>query len=79
MKKMIKPTLALFFILVNIFCKAQNIVNLNAYNKKSEAKRYMVGKRAQDLEAHGRGLISEYEKAAEENLYRDDHQRKKAA
>ncbi len=35
---MIKPTLALFFILVNIFCKAQNTVNLNAYNKKSEAK-----------------------------------------
>ncbi len=35
---MTKPILAIFFILVNIFCKAQNSVNLNAYNKKSDAK-----------------------------------------
>ena len=35
---MIKSTFALFFILINIFCKAQNFVNLSAYNKKSEAK-----------------------------------------
>ncbi len=35
---MIKPTLVLFFILVNIFCKAQNTVNLSASNNKSEVK-----------------------------------------
>jgi hypothetical protein len=33
-----------------------------------EAKGYLYGKRALDLQAHCRGLINAYEKAAEENL-----------
>jgi hypothetical protein len=33
-----------------------------------EAKGYLYGKRALDLQAHCRGLINAYEKAAQENL-----------
>jgi hypothetical protein len=33
-----------------------------------ESKGYLYGKRALDLQAHCRGLINAYEKAAEENL-----------
>ena len=33
-----------------------------------ESKGYLYGKQALDLQAHCRGLINAYEKAAEENL-----------
>ncbi len=47
--------------------------------KHYEAKSYLYGKRAQDLEAHCRGLIRYYEQAVEANLSMADSHRKIAA